>query len=115
MKCPVCSAHLKRNAKGVRGPGGWDWDNNRLIIWCSIRHRDWWQMQYPHAQAAVTQVEIEAVEASLSDVGRVVAEIGAIKPVNDYTRDEVLRLIFTCVRAYRKNFEDQLKAEEIPY
>lgn len=47
--------------------------------------------------------EIQAIQASLPDVGAVVAEIGMDKPVSAYSKDEILRVMFVTVRAYQRN------------
>lgn len=63
----------------------------------------------------LNRVELEAVEASLPDVGAVVAEIGMDRPLADYSRDEILRLIFTAVRAVKSRTMQIIADEEIPF
>lgn len=72
-------------------------------------------MQHPQARARVAQEEIRAIEASLPAVGEVVAEIGADKPVSAYSKDEALRLIFACVRAYQAQMCTITEAEGPPF
>lgn len=50
-------------------------------------------MMQPEAQKWLDRTEIEAVEASLPDVGRLVAELEQGRPISQWSREEVLRLI----------------------
>ncbi len=76
---------------------------------------DLWTMAWPDQEAYVTAVDFEAIEASLADVGAVVAEIGSDKPVGAYTKDEILRLMFSTVQAVQKHRMEIIGREEIPF
>ncbi len=55
------------------------------------------------------------MEASLPDLGAVVAEIGMDKPLKEYQRDEILRVIFTAYRATKNHMQAIIAREEIPF
>lgn len=92
----------------------WDHAAGEAVRLCSERCVNWWTRMHPNQQAELNRVELEAVEASLPDVGRVVAEIGGERPFNEWTREEALRLIFTAVRAAKNHTLEIIAREEIP-
>jgi hypothetical protein len=63
----------------------------------------------------LTKEEVAAIEASLPEVGAVVAEIGMDRPFADWSRDEALRLVVTCVRAYQKKLLEITEREGPPF
>ena len=72
-------------------------------------------MAWPEQQNFLDRVSIEAIEASLPDVGQCVAEIGMNRPVADYSKDEVLRLILHTVRSVEARRMEIIGREEIPF
>jgi hypothetical protein len=67
---------------------------------------------------SLTQLELEAVQAALPDVGKIVAEIGMDKPFQDWEREEVMRLVFKAYRAVNDRLGAMLghiPENEIPY
>lgn len=72
-------------------------------------------MHQPERQQWLDQTEIEAIEASLPDVGAAVAELGPDRPPATWQRDEVLRLILTAVKAYERHRQEIIAREEIPF
>lgn len=65
---------------------------------------------------AFSQFEIEAVEKMLPAMGQYVAESGiATKAFNDCSRDEILGLFASTVRTFRKEFQEVIDREGIPY
>jgi len=65
-----------------------------------------------------THVEHQAFEAALSALGQAVAEIGKEKPLDHYSREEILRIVEICVSHYQafmlKHLSEQPYDEEIP-
>lgn len=70
---------------------------------------------YPQQQQQLDRVDIEAIEASLPDLGAVVAEIGMQKAVADYSKDEILRLICEAYRSVERHRMRIIGQEEIPF
>lgn len=70
---------------------------------------------HPQQQEQLTRVDIEAMEASLPDIGAVVAEIGMDKPFSEYSRDEALRLICSTVRVVDAKRLEIIERETIPF
>lgn len=66
-------------------------------------------------QRSLAQEEVKAIEASLRDVGAVVAEMEAGRPLSAWSRDEILRLIFTTVRAYQQHMGEITEREGAPF
>ncbi len=62
----------------------------------------------------LTEMEQEAVIATLPGLGAYVAGIGSDKGLADYSRDEVLGLIATCVKEFRTQLHDII-GEEVPF
>lgn len=63
----------------------------------------------------LTKEEVAAIEGSLPEVGEVVAEIGAERPLGEWSREEILRLIFACVRSYQKQLGEITEKEGPPF
>jgi hypothetical protein len=82
---------------------------------CSSRCMDLWTMAWPDQEKFSTKLDFEAIEASLPDVGAVVAEIGMDKPVSEYTKDEILRLIYCAVTATQRHRRDLVGKIEVPF
>lgn len=70
---------------------------------------------HPQQSEQLNRVDIEAMEASLPEIGAVVAEIGMTKPFSEYSRDEVLRLIYSTVRAVDAKRLEIIERETIPF
>lgn len=65
---------------------------------------------------AFSPLEIEAVEKMLPTMGQYVAESGiGTKSFNDCSRDEILGLFASTVRTFRKEFQEVIDREGIPY
>lgn len=66
----------------------------------------------------LTQMELDAVAAALPAVGAVVAEIGMAKPFSEWSREEVMRLVFKTYRAVNDKLSvalGHIPEREIPY
>jgi len=65
-----------------------------------------------------TSLEQQAFEAVLPLLAEAVAEIGKAKPLDHYTREEILRIVEICVSEYQafmlKLLSEQPYDEEIP-
>ena len=65
-----------------------------------------------------TNYEQQAFEAALKPLGEAVAEIGKGKPLDHYTREEILRIVEICVHEYQtfmlKLLSGQPSDEEVP-
>ena len=48
-----------------------------------------------------TPYEDLALEAALKPLGEAVAEIGKGKPLDHYTREEILRIVHICISEYQ--------------
>ncbi len=72
------------------------------------------EMQGGLPTIAMAQVELDAIEKSLPEVGKLVGEIGMDKPFSAWSRDEVLRLMFTTVNAYRHHMRT-ITADDCPF
>ena len=70
---------------------------------------------HPQQPEQLNRVDIEAMEASLPEIGAVVAEIGMDKPFSAYSRDEVLRLICSTVRAVDAKRLEIIERETVPF
>ncbi len=109
MTCALCHGPLKMR---------WiyyDHRNQKPITLCSSRCMDLWTMAWPDQEKFSTKLDFEAIEASLADVGAVVAEIGMQKAVADYTKDEILRVIFTAVTSAQRHRRDLVGKIEVPF
>lgn len=63
----------------------------------------------------IAQEEVKAIEAALPAVGAVVAEIEAGRPLSAWSKDEILRLIFTAVRSFQQNMDEMGRRGEPPF
>lgn len=66
-------------------------------------------------QQSLAQEEVKAIEASLRDVGAAVAEMEGGRPLSAWSRDEILRLIFTTVRAYQRHMTEITMRDGVPF
>ena len=63
-----------------------------------------------------TKHEKEAMQAAIDPLGEYVAEVGMYKPLNDYSKEQILTMIEVIVTAYHeslrtlvpKEFEDDI-------
>lgn len=63
-----------------------------------------------------TKHEKEAMQAAIAPLGEYVAEIGMYKPLNDYSKEQILTMIEVVVTAYHeslrqlvpKDYEDDI-------
>ena len=97
MRCAICS----RQARGygwfnprlprydpARCSDRWSFCSRRCQnVFCRLMHRTEGRMVDP------TELELAAMRACLGPLGECVAAIGMDRPLADYSRDEVLRLI----------------------
>lgn len=105
MKCIVCCRQAK----------GYGWFNTRRKRGDPQRHFDQWVFCSRRCQESFaklmnktegqmidsSEMEIAAMRACLAPLGEYVGEIGMQRPLADYSRDEVLRLIDVVVTAYQ--------------
>ncbi len=95
----------------------WNWYDHKaekLLRFDSQHCVNWWTHMYPDQQEELNRVELEAIEASLPELGVVVAEIGMDKPVSEYQREDVLRLIFTAYKATKAHMAEIISRESPP-
>lgn len=109
IMCPVCLRVRRRPVASV-----WFESRKRWFRFCSAEHGAWWMAQQ-NPEQRITQEQVEAIEASLPDVGAVVGEIGMDKAFAELTRDEALRIVFAAVRAYERHIDEIVAREEIPF
>ncbi|WP_025160806.1 DUF6511 domain-containing protein [Sphingobium indicum] len=62
----------------------------------------------------LTEMEQQAVIATLPGLGVYVAGIGMEKGLAEYSKDEVLGLIATCVKEFRTQLHEII-GEEVPF
>lgn len=108
-QCPVCHRPIRYSFIL------YVWEEDAIVRTCSQTCMDWWTYMYPFPRKQLDRVELEAIEASLPEVGMVVAEIGQDKPVSAYTKDEILRLICTAYRAVEEHRVEIVAREAAPF
>jgi hypothetical protein len=105
VKCVVCY----RKAKGF------GWFNSRIPREDSSRYHNEWVFCSMRCQTAFsnimqktegemidpTEMEIAAMQSCLAPLGEYVACIGMQRPLADYSREDVLRLIDVVITAYQ--------------
>jgi hypothetical protein len=107
--CPVCREQIRHRWVW------WDRAANEPVSLCSQRCTGIWTMAYPSQKQFLDKVALEAIEKSLPAVGAAVAEIGMEKPLEAYTRDEILRVICTAYAEVQFQREKILMDDEIPF